>query len=111
MVKQIRALNCTCPDDVAGCSACASNDWIRWCDGCCASRLGGTASSLFGLLDPRVCRGCGCTDAMACPGGCSWVEDDLCSRCAGLAPLLADEDAPIHDAVTADSLAGLLSAG
>ncbi len=30
---------------------------------------------------PR-CRVCGCTDNNACPGGCYWVEDDLCSKCA-----------------------------
>jgi hypothetical protein len=29
----------------------------------------------------RACRKCGCTDYRACPGGCSWVEDDLCSAC------------------------------
>jgi ParB family chromosome partitioning protein len=29
----------------------------------------------------RSCRACGCTDAEACDGGCSWVEDDLCSEC------------------------------
>ena len=31
-----------------------------------------------------VCRVCGCTDAHACEGGCSWVDDEhtLCSRCA-----------------------------
>lgn len=27
------------------------------------------------------CRVCRCTDWEACPGGCVWVEDDLCSRC------------------------------
>ena len=27
------------------------------------------------------CRICGCSDEHACPGGCYWVEDDLCSRC------------------------------
>jgi hypothetical protein len=27
------------------------------------------------------CRICGCTDEHSCPGGCYWVEDDLCSRC------------------------------
>jgi hypothetical protein len=27
------------------------------------------------------CRVCGCTELDACPGGCSWVEEDLCSRC------------------------------
>lgn len=28
-----------------------------------------------------VCRGCGCTDAHACEGGCIWVTEDLCSAC------------------------------
>lgn len=27
------------------------------------------------------CRGCGCTNDRACPGGCAWVEKDLCDRC------------------------------
>ncbi len=36
------------------------------------------------LRKPKVqtCKGCGCTDAAACPGGCHWVEPDLCNRCA-----------------------------
>lgn len=34
------------------------------------------------LFDERRCRVCGCTDDNACPGGCYWVEDDLCSTCA-----------------------------
>jgi hypothetical protein len=25
----------------------------------------------------RICRGCGCTDDRACPGGCSWVLLDF----------------------------------
>lgn len=29
----------------------------------------------------RTCRRCGCTQARACKGGCSWVAPDLCSRC------------------------------
>lgn len=29
----------------------------------------------------RSCRVCGCTDEIACPGGCSWVSADLCSSC------------------------------
>lgn len=33
-------------------------------------------------IDGGICRGCGCTDEVACPGGCIWVEPDLCSRCA-----------------------------
>lgn len=30
----------------------------------------------------QKCRVCGCTDFNACPGGCWWVEADLCSACA-----------------------------
>lgn len=30
----------------------------------------------------QVCRECGCTDDCACPEGCFWVEEDLCSACA-----------------------------
>ena len=36
----------------------------------------------------RICRGCGCTDLQACPGGCAWVLLDIgrpsgiCSQCA-----------------------------
>lgn len=30
----------------------------------------------------RACRECGCTQNRACPGGCWWVEPDLCSACA-----------------------------
>mgnify|MGYP003423244338 CR=1 FL=1 len=32
----------------------------------------------------RTCRVCGCTDDLACPEGCFWLDDrdDLCSACA-----------------------------
>lgn len=30
----------------------------------------------------QVCRVCGCTWENACPGGCYWIEQDLCSECA-----------------------------
>ena len=33
----------------------------------------------------QKCRICGCDDFHACPGGCSWVEPDLCSACQGKA--------------------------
>ena len=39
-----------------------------------------TGSALEGV-GPR-CRRCGCSEFNACPGGCWWVERDLCSRCA-----------------------------
>jgi len=29
----------------------------------------------------QKCRVCGCTQNRACPGGCYWVEPDLCSAC------------------------------
>lgn len=37
-----------------------------------------------------VCRVCGCTDLVACPGGCYWVEPDLCSQCAAKAAITQD---------------------
>ena len=30
----------------------------------------------------RKCRICGCTDEHGCVGGCYWIEEDLCSKCA-----------------------------
>lgn len=36
---------------------------------------------VLGVFDERRCRVCGCTDDWACEGGCSWVEEDLCSAC------------------------------
>ena len=35
---------------------------------------------LMGAME-QSCRVCGCTNQHACPGGCSWVEMDLCSAC------------------------------
>lgn len=35
-------------------------------------------------IEVRACEECGCTDAMGCPDGCSWVAERLCSRCAPL---------------------------
>lgn len=33
--------------------------------------------------DGPSCSGCGCTTDNPCFGGCYWVDDRLCSRCAG----------------------------
>ena len=30
----------------------------------------------------QKCIECGCTDARACVGGCSWIAPNYCSRCA-----------------------------
>ena len=34
-----------------------------------------------GIAWERRCRVCACTELNACEGGCSWVAEDLCSRC------------------------------
>lgn len=48
----------------------------------------GMAEQLIALFEPKPakCRICGCTDMQACPGGCSWVEPDLCSACEEAPP-------------------------
>lgn len=38
--------------------------------------------SIFLITAIPSCRVCGCTEYCACPEGCYWVEDDLCSACA-----------------------------
>lgn len=44
---------------------------------------------------PGICRACGCTDEDPCfyvdpldsqPRACSWIQADLCSRCAEACP-------------------------
>jgi phosphoribosylformylglycinamidine (FGAM) synthase PurS component len=45
---------------------------------------GGDVTLVAVVLDEgQRCRVCGCTSTVACPGGCSWVEPDLCSQCVG----------------------------
>jgi hypothetical protein len=46
------------------------------------------------------CRSCGCSNLSGCPGGCWWVEDDLCSTCA------VAVDVVTGDSLTADELVG-----
>lgn len=29
----------------------------------------------------KICSKCGCTDQHACPGGCSWAKDGMCTTC------------------------------
>jgi len=48
----------------------------------------------------RKCRVCGCTEDNACEGGCSWVEDDLCSACADKE---SDDDDVEEDDVDVDT--------
>jgi hypothetical protein len=49
------------------------------------------------LPTPRRCRVCGCTDDRACPGGCWWVDADLCSACAGDFGPDDSDDGPFED--------------
>lgn len=42
---------------------------------------GGICLSCWRKLEIRFCRNCGCTDEHACPEGCNWIENDLCSSC------------------------------
>ena len=49
------------------------------------------------LHDGPSCRVCGCTDDNACTGGCWWVDDGLCSSCAGP----AEPDPAVVDLVAA----------
>lgn len=63
-----------------------------------------------GTLEPRRCRICGCTDDEACEGGCSWVEEDLCSTCAdALDPFVhITDDVARRDALLHETIDGIL---
>ena len=76
------------PDDELICPKCGSDMVYQerfappgmppfYCDDC--GHEG--ERTVFALADERRCRVCGCTDDRACPGGCHWVEEDLCSSC------------------------------
>ena len=53
-----------------------------------AAQLRGDGVLDVGLVDDDFarCARCGCTDGMACPGGCEWIPvaslEDVCSSCA-----------------------------
>ncbi|TQI68542.1 hypothetical protein LY85_3281 [Clostridium sp. KNHs216] len=46
------------------------------------AQLRGVIEQMDPDLFNRKCRVCGCDWYHSCPGGCWWVEDDLCSSCA-----------------------------
>jgi hypothetical protein len=52
------------------------------CSGELLDYLGVVADDLANAIEAQRCRICGCTDNHACPEGCYWVEEDLCSACA-----------------------------
>lgn len=41
------------------------------------------------MMFGEACRVCGCTEGNACPGGCAWADDDLCTQCATSVALIA----------------------
>lgn len=57
------AKECSTPGDPRCCSKCIRDSILSYSE------------------ERRVCRVCGCTDDNACPGGCYWVERNLCSAC------------------------------
>lgn len=63
---------------------------------------GHRAELLFSVAVP-ACRVCGCTDDRACPGGCAWVEADLCTSCVGGFEPEAEPAARPTEAVPAES--------
>lgn len=44
-------------------------------------KVRGTLREAIHAAMQGTCRICGCTQTQACPGGCYWVEPDLCSAC------------------------------
>lgn len=54
------------------------------------------------IIDPRpTCRECGCSETLACPGGCGWAEPDLCTAC------VQDRERAVRDALSEAALAGM----
>lgn len=45
------------------------------------------SSLAYKIMKNQKCRICDCTEDQACPGGCSWVEEDLCDNCVEAAAL------------------------
>jgi len=65
------------------CHNIIDGDLIPCCEACSADEDGSCEKSCPKLMGEAVCRVCGCSEQDACEGGCSWVEDDLCSACEG----------------------------
>lgn len=40
------------------------------------------ARELYARLGEPSCKGCGCTEDLACEGGCGWTRPEWCSQCA-----------------------------
>ena len=71
-------------DAVASCPLCviAEQLGLPCATPGCEIGLDAVLAQLADLAPLGRCAVCGCTDDDACPGGCRWVADDLCSACA-----------------------------
>jgi len=65
-------------------------------------------AKIRGVLAVRVrsCRICGCTDLRACPDGCWWVGDRLCSACLPSVEATLTALRQISDAAQLSMIAG-----
>lgn len=72
------------------------------------SEIGLMPPGRLGHVDETSCFVCGCTDQVACPGGCWWAADDenhmqdVCSRCVELRDELVAAGRPVTLAQLAD---------
>jgi hypothetical protein len=60
------------------------------------TRVGRVLRQFFALVataDEAQCRICGCTESEACPGGCGWEQDNVCSSCCNEMGVPRDEHA------------------
>jgi len=58
----------------------ADPEHLRCANARLIERAGEIATELR-AQEARRCRVCGCSNAVACEGGCEWVEENLCSKC------------------------------
>lgn len=83
------------PAEVAAAAGVSPSTVYTWAKACVLADLNGKPATkkiganlwvLFGAAAIKAgigCVVCGCTDLMACPGGCSWTPGPkkVCSRC------------------------------
>lgn len=104
MTQQCRSCGCSNLSSCVGgcwwvdddlCSNCGVAVDVATGDGIAASELPGSGDLIRDQIEELLarlpegvvpetfdeCAGCGCTDDRACPGGCYWVAEGLCSSC------------------------------
>ncbi len=58
------------------------NELVKCAQEVIRPQISGTPTLPLPSMLGMVCQDCGCSEKDACPGGCSWADTDLCSRCA-----------------------------